>query len=262
MDRKNRQLSESNIYHVVVRGVGRQLIFEDDKDRQEYMQMLLSDARKRNGLILAWCLMGNHVHLLLQLDMEQIAQVMRRVGSGYARYFNKRHDRVGHLFQGRFGSTPISTDEQLMAVVRYIHRNPDEGGVSTYESYPWSSYREYLGQAVTVDTKLVLGTFGSIEQFKMFHRSWNPERIESGSSTTALRDEDLLAFASTLSASVGDSRCGMRIGNVIPNLHKVFLRQIIDQIMPDILINRHAADIIDHFIRRRILQIQKRLLPF
>ena len=82
MDRKNRQLSESNIYHVVVRGVGRQLIFEDDKDRQEYMQMLLSDVRKRNGLILAWCLMGNHVHLLLQLDMEQIAQVMRRVGSG------------------------------------------------------------------------------------------------------------------------------------------------------------------------------------
>lgn len=167
MSRKPREASPNDIYHIFIRGVGRQLIFEDDWDRRHFLNLLEKLVRQSSTDIYAWCLMDNHVHLLLHGTMESVSTFMQSVESGYAISFNQRHERVGTLFQGRFQSVPIMTDEQLMVTVRYIHRNPVEVG-GTLES-PWSSYREYRGTPFISSTEYVLAIFGGLEQFVQFH---------------------------------------------------------------------------------------------
>lgn len=169
--RSRRKPSNIDIYHVMVRGVGRQIIFEDDYDRQSYLSGLKEMAAKYDIEVLAWCLMANHVHLLLHASMDMVSACMREFGSKYTRYFNLRHDRVGHLFQGRFKSVPVESEEQLLTVVRYIHRNPVEAGVAPSCLFPWSSYGEYIDKSVydIVDTDLVPSLFSSVEKFESFN---------------------------------------------------------------------------------------------
>ena len=168
--------SELGIYHVMCRGVGRQIIFEDDEDRSYLLDRLDREKTQCGVKVLAWCLMDNHVHLLIQADGAAPGAFMQRVLSEYAVYFNRRHDRVGHVFQDRYRSEPVDTEEYLLTLVRYIHQNPIEMGVSDLRSYRWSSYREYVGEATVTDTALVTDLFGSISEFVRF----NEERGENG----------------------------------------------------------------------------------
>ena len=104
MGYRRRRQCESQIYHVMARGVGRMLLFEDDADRSRYLSFL-DEALSRHDLdVLAWCLMDNHIHLLVRGQLERVAKVMQLAGRSYALYFNRRHDHVGHLFQGRYAS--------------------------------------------------------------------------------------------------------------------------------------------------------------
>ena len=142
MGRVPRRRSESGVYHVMSRGAGKQVIFEDDADRQRYMLLLFRVFPVENDVeLLAWCLMDNHVHLLLLGDLGQVAERMRLVSSMYATYFNRRYERSGHLFQGRFKSEPVDGDAHFMTVVRYIHQNPLKAGVTADCRYAWSSYQ-------------------------------------------------------------------------------------------------------------------------
>lgn len=170
---QRRRRCESDIYHVMARGVGRLLIFEDDADRGKYLSALEGALARHDVTLLAWCLMDNHVHLLFHGCLEDIAKVMQMTGRTYALHFNKRHDRVGHLFQGRFVSAPIEGDAHLLTVVRYIHQNPFEGGLSETCDYPWSSYGAYLGAPnwpmAHMDLGLVLGLFDDVDGFRRFH---------------------------------------------------------------------------------------------
>lgn len=173
MPRAARKSSESNVYHVMARGVGRQLIFEDDGDRRAYLAILREELGSSDGHLLAWCLMDNHVHLLVQMSLGELSERMRVTHSTYALLFNKRHDRVGHLFQGRFKSEPVEDERQLLTVLRYIHQNPVKAGMSQTCDYPWSSYRAYLGlgdKSGMTECELVLDMFGSEGAFVMFHR--------------------------------------------------------------------------------------------
>lgn len=175
MPRTPRTLSEIDIYHVYVRGVGRHILFEDDADRQFFLEML-GRYLPEGGSYLAWALMTNHVHLLIRLPLEEVSKLMKLVEVSYAQHFNSRYGRVGHLFQGRFGSEAIRSDEQLLVAVRYIHRNPVEGGLSRTCEYPWSSYGQYLqGPAAQglCDTAFVLDVFGSVDEFCKFHAEKN-----------------------------------------------------------------------------------------
>ena len=124
MPYRQRERSEGEVYHVTMRGTGRQLIFEDAKDRERFLEVLARETSENDAEVLAWCLMGNHAHILLHVPLEKMAVIMRELGRTYAMYFNARHDRVGHLLQGRYGSVPVKTDAQLLETVRYIHRNP------------------------------------------------------------------------------------------------------------------------------------------
>ena len=168
MPRVARRHSASSIYHVMNRGEGRQIIFEDDADRAFFMRRLDDLLSEGHGTLLAWCLLDNHFHLLANIRLDFLEKLMHRLQTAYAGYFNRVHLHDGAVFGGRFRSEPVDTDEYLMTVVRYIHENPSKAGLGGLD-YRWSSYREYCGRAVHVVPGLVLGVFGGISQFQTFH---------------------------------------------------------------------------------------------
>ena len=169
--RTARKKCESDVYHVVVRGVGKQILFEDDTDRRFFLDTL-ADQRAGHGVRLyAWCLMLNHVHLLFRAPLENISAMMRALETRYAGYFNARHARTGTLFQGRFTSVPVESDEQLLQAVRYIHRNPVGAGEPI--DGPWSSFRDYVSNCglIDVDTAFVVELLGGKPAFLRLHDS-------------------------------------------------------------------------------------------
>ena len=171
MPRTARTRSESDVYHVTARGVGRQLIFEDDRDRAELLSLLAEEGERLDVKLFAWCLMGNHVHLLVRSELDELAAYMRKILGRYAMFFNVRHGRSGTLFQERFHSEPVSVDEHFLAAVRYIHDNPAKAGIAAAQDYRWSSYGEYVGDPVICDTSLALDMLGGKEEFVRFHES-------------------------------------------------------------------------------------------
>ena len=163
MPRTPRQQSATEIYHVFMRGINRQAIFEEEDDFLRF-KTALSKAKERCGFELyGYCLMSNHCHLLLRTQGEDIGQSIKRIATAYAAWFNRKYDRTGHLFQGRFGSEAIETDDYLLAVLRYIHQNPLRAGLGKRpEHYEWSSYLDYMGAANSLaDTAFVRGLASS-----------------------------------------------------------------------------------------------------
>lgn len=166
-----REQSEADLYHVYARGTGRRLIFEDEIDRIQYCRRMSRILDETQGSLYAWCLMGNHVHFVAKMQIEALSAFVKRLNGGYARYFNGRHGRSGHLFESRFGSEPIKTDEQLMTAVRYVHRNPVKAKMTVSCDYRWSSYREYISSPSITDTAFTLGLFNGLEAFKCSHEA-------------------------------------------------------------------------------------------
>ena len=169
MTRIPREHSAADIYHVIQRGTNKQPIFLDDADRRHFLRLLKSGLGEAGGKAYAWVLMGNHVHLLVQLPLAGLAPFCQRLFSSYALYFNKRHERVGVLFQGRYKSIPIRDDAQFLVALRYVHQNPCRAGISSNCAYRWSSYREYTEQPWVVDCSLALGMLDGLPSFVRFH---------------------------------------------------------------------------------------------
>ena len=139
--RPHREEVEGGIVHAFARGNAKQPIYFDDADREAYLRILGLVIKKRRWRCLAYCLMDNHVHLLLETPEANLAAGMQSLHGVYAQTFNERHDRVGHLFQGRYGSVRITTDSHLWTTVRYIALNPVAAGLSTRPAeWKWSSY--------------------------------------------------------------------------------------------------------------------------
>lgn len=163
--------SASGLYHVSARGTGKQLIFENDDDRWEFLDLMRDCCRDKGVTILAWCLMGNHVHLVLADYEDGMSAAMQRLLLTYARRFNKRTGRTGHLFQNRFDRRSLDDDRHLMAAIRYVHANPQEAGICPLEQYKWSSFSEYLraydgeGPLGFSSPSTVLDLFGSSKSF-------------------------------------------------------------------------------------------------
>lgn len=169
MPRSARKQSESDVYHVISRGVNQSIIFEDDSDNGRFLEMLREAFWKEGVELYCWCLMGNHFHLLVHADSERLSAAMKSLLARYAVYFNTRHGRSGHLFQDRFRTEAVDTDEYLMTVVRYIHQNPLKAGLADSCDYRWSSYGEYCSAGDTCSTERVLGIFGGLGPFTEFH---------------------------------------------------------------------------------------------
>lgn len=124
MARTARKKSESGYYHIVLRGINKQDIFYDDQDREVFLSRLKLVKEQSDYKLLAFCLMGNHVHLLIKEGKEAIGKIMRRILSGYVYWYNSKYERIGNLFQDRFKSESIEDDAYLLCCVRYILQNP------------------------------------------------------------------------------------------------------------------------------------------
>lgn len=146
MPRRRREKYENSIYHIIVRGNNKQDIFHDDYDKNQYLKRLKRYQEKYKIVIYAYCLMTNHVHLLIYDNGQDISKFMQGLSLSYVIYFNKRYDRCGHLFQDRFKSIMVKKDSYLIELSKYIHLNSFRANiVQDAQQYKWSSCQVYLG---------------------------------------------------------------------------------------------------------------------
>jgi REP element-mobilizing transposase RayT len=154
------------LHHVVIRGIEQKKIFEDDKDREDFLERLSGILQEKVTPCYAWALMSNHVHLLLRTGTAPIASIMRRVLTGYAVRFNKRHRRHGHLFQNRYKSILCKEDRYLLQLVAYIHLNPVRAGivedVAALKGFAFAGHSVLMGEISRPwqDTEYVLALLG------------------------------------------------------------------------------------------------------
>lgn len=129
MPRGARLRSSLGIYHVMTRGINKTNIFNDDMDRKVFMKYLLEFKNEYDIKVLAYCLMSNHVHILLKDEHDNISNAMKSINIKYSQYFNKRYERCGHLFQNRYKSEIVESLSYLVNVIDYIHYNPKKAGM-------------------------------------------------------------------------------------------------------------------------------------
>ncbi len=164
MARNARQASKTGIYHLMARGINGQNIFHDEDDYKRYLETLYRISQECEAQVLGYCLMSNHVHLLILEGKDSISMVMKRLGGSYAYYYNWKYDRKGYLFQDRFKSENVEDDIYLKTVIRYILNNPVKAGiVNKPEMYRWSSCQVYYGGTNYLSdlskTSFILGLF-------------------------------------------------------------------------------------------------------
>lgn len=144
MPRLPRQKSESGIYHIMLRGINQQVIFEDEEDYLKFVETLINYKAISGYKLFAYCLMSNHIHILLQVGKEELDIILKRIAGSYVYWYNWKYYRKGHLFQDRFRSEAIDDTDYFLTVLRYIHQNPIKAGiVDKIGKYKYSSYNEY-----------------------------------------------------------------------------------------------------------------------
>ena len=165
MPRTARKTAGSNIYHVMLRGINRQNIFEEDEDRLYFLNTVIRCKEVSGFRLHAFVLMSNHIHFLIEPVDEPLDLIFKRIGTRYAMWYNRKYLRAGHLFQDRFRSENVETDPYYMTVLRYILQNPVKAGiVNSPGDYRWSSYLAYKkGKGALTDIQFAVDLFGSHE---------------------------------------------------------------------------------------------------
>lgn len=242
MPRQARKTSGTGIYHVMLRGINRQDIFEDDEDRYKFLQCLsnLIEPYDERGYripalcsIFAYCLMPNHVHLLLQEKQEKLGEVVKRITIAYAYYFNRKYQRNGHLFQDRYRSEPVDDIKYFMTLLRYIHLNPVHAGLSaSTEDYSWSSWHEYekknTGMIDVCNTTTVLNR---ISWKELYDYVCEPERDDC--SILEMDDEPPRSIPDSSIKEFLSARYGidnmMELQNLEKNKRNIIIREVCEQ---------------------------------
>ncbi len=171
MARTARAAGSSGYYHVMLRGINRQTIFEDDEDRDRFLEILKKTKEKDKFDLIAWCLMPNHVHLLIHENEVRLGTIFKRIGASYVYWYNGKYERTGHLFQDRFKSEPVEDEAYFLTVIRYIHWNPVKAGLCERpEDYAWSSLKGYFDKDGLHDNGMVREIMDE-EQFM----AWNAQ---------------------------------------------------------------------------------------
>ncbi|ATW26843.1 transposase [Candidatus Formimonas warabiya] len=146
MPRYARKRSKTHLYHVMLRGNNREKIFSDEADKLKIINILEDKKKDREYCLYAYCVMDNHIHLIIKEDMSPVSRIVKRIAASYSYYFNKKYTRIGHVFQERYKSENIEDERYLLSAIRYVHQNPLKAGIGTLEGYKWSSYGDYLGK--------------------------------------------------------------------------------------------------------------------
>jgi len=197
LGRLQRKYSNTGCYHIMLRGNERKKIFLDDGDRLKFIDILHKKQSETNLSFYAYCLMDNHVHLVLRENNNEISLIMKGIATSYAMYFNIKYGRVGHVFQDRFKSEAVEDERYLMAVIRYVHHNPIKAYmVERPENYRWSSYQWYIEpdveEAKFIDAQYVLGMISenqglAIIEFKRFFMEKNDDAFLDDDDVSSIR---------------------------------------------------------------------------
>lgn len=170
MTRQQRIKSKSGYYHIMLRGNERKNIFLDNEDKLRFIETMKQKKFGNRFYLHAFCLMDNHIHLMISEGTEDIAKVIKRIAVSYVFYFNKKYKRVGHLFQDRFRSEIMDEDGYILSLARYIHQNPVKANMAkSPEDYKWSSYNGYLDEGYYIskgclDREVVMGLFSNNQE--------------------------------------------------------------------------------------------------
>lgn len=206
LPRVARRKSETSIYHIVSRGVSRQIVFEEDDDRAFFMKCLARVVHDASLTLIAWCLMDNHFHLVVKAGFEQLSTSMHSLLCAYSGYFNRVHMRSGPLFEGRFKSECVLSDAHLLSAIRYVHMNPVKAGLSRSPHFPWSSYDEIVSGSGWADSSFVMGLFNGSDEFAAFHEVQEKEFsfLDIGSGTRRrLTDKEAQNVAADILGGAG-----------------------------------------------------------
>jgi len=189
----------------MLRGNGGQTIFFNDNDRSRFCFLVQEGIERYGHRVHAFCLMGNHIHLAIQVADTHLSLIMQNLAFRYARWINSRHRKMGHLFQGRYKALLVDADSYLLELVRYIHLNPVRAGlVDDAVAYAWSGHRAYVGDEVIpwLTTDWVLGQFGDMTESARHHYSYfmlgGVDELrrsgfqQGGEDTRVLGDDDFL----------------------------------------------------------------------
>ncbi|UCD78449.1 MAG: transposase [Desulfobacterales bacterium] len=176
------------VYHVINRGNAGEKLFKNDRDREKFLVYLEKAVERFSLKIHAYCLMKNHFHILLETPLPNLSQSIQWINVSYAGYFNRKHHRSGHLFQGRFKSILVDADEYLKQLSRYIHLNPVRAKiVQRPDEYQWSSYPAFVGktkQPEWMETDWLLSQFGTkkkhaVKNYKNFVENVDIQSLEN-----------------------------------------------------------------------------------
>jgi len=198
------------ISHVSIRGNAGQDVFGDDHDRERFLRRLAGSVETYGIRLYLFCLMKNHVHLLLETPSANLQRFMQSLETGYTVYHNLRHGRSGHLFQGRYKAKLVEGDEYLLKLSRYVHLNPVHIGrlknlslkqrIAYLRSYRWSSYRSYVG----LEKKLDYVTYGPVLAETGAKKRWRQKEyrhfVEEGLAKT---DAEFLAILKESALAIG-----------------------------------------------------------
>jgi putative transposase len=192
LPRKLRVWHPGQVYHITSRGNRKELIFADKRDYEKYVKLMIETKQEIPFNLHAYCLMPNHVHLLIEMLDESISKIVKKIHTRYAIYFNKRYNLIGHVFQDRFHSTIVHSTDYLLQVTRYIHLNPVKAKmVEKPEEYVWSSHQAYLNNLkqfpsklhskLSITTEKVLSNFPepAKQNFNDFVNSMNDKNIDT-----------------------------------------------------------------------------------
>ncbi len=175
MPRRPRIISSTGIYHIILRSVNQHIIFEDDSDYQKFL-FILSDCKEKYDVdIYAYCLMDNHIHILMNAPPNILSSFFQSLGTRFVRWYNSKYSRSGHLFQDRFHSRAVDSQEYFLTTLVYIHNNPVKALICRIPSdYRWSSYNAYYGEKnQLVNVSFANDIAGSKENLKRFFTAEN-----------------------------------------------------------------------------------------
>ena len=156
MPRSSRFFSKSKVYHIIFKGIDGQTIFYDDQDREFFLKQISITKNEFNYIVYAYCLMVNHVHLVIKCEDAFLATSMKSLLVRYVHYFNQKYKRTGPLMQNRFKSKNVENEKYFLDLCRYVHRNPEKAGIALTQDYEWSSYKEYVGKEKIINKSALL----------------------------------------------------------------------------------------------------------
>ncbi|SHP76559.1 Transposase and inactivated derivatives [Mycobacteroides abscessus subsp. abscessus] len=204
MPRKSRKKSRNGVYHIILRGINKQIIFEEDEDKRRFLDTLGRFKKQCNIKLYGYCLMDNHVHLLVKEVEVTVSEFIKRICSSYVYWYNMKYERCGHLFQDRFKSEVVETRAYFFTVLRYIHQTPLKAGIAdNVLDSKWTSIGEYLYQSTIVDTKFVLSLFSeerekAVQLIARYMNEINDDLCMEELVRVRLSDQDVIDYLRTL----------------------------------------------------------------